>query len=139
MNNQISKNYSSSGSIVISVYSAGGAIPVPDALVTVRPSEKENSGVISVLYTDMSGNTPKITLPAPPETESEAPGNKKPYATYNVEVDKAGFYPKRYINVPVFANTTSIQPVNLIPLTEYDGDLLPPKNQDVTEQQNTNL
>lgn len=139
MNNQISQNYSSSGSLIISVFSAGGAIPVSNALVTVRSSEKESSGVLSVIYTDMSGNTPKISLPAPPASESESPGNKKPYATYNIEVDKEGFYPRQYIDVPVFAGTTSIQPVNLVPLTEYEGESLPPNNQSVTEEQNPNL
>ena len=73
MNNQISPDYTSSGSMIISVYTAGGALPISNALVTITGSEKENSGVISVLYTDQSGNTPKITLPAPPAAESEAP------------------------------------------------------------------
>lgn len=139
MNNRISPGYTSSGSLVITVFSAGGAVPIPDALVTIRSSEKENSGVLSVLYTDKSGSTPKITLPAPPASESESPGIEKPYATYNVDVDKDGFFPKQFINVPVFANTTSIQPVNLIPLTEYEGNAIPPSGESITESQNPNL
>lgn len=139
MNNQISPKYTSSGSMIISVYTAGGALPISNALVTVTGTEKENSGVISVLYTDQSGNTPKITLPAPPAKESESPGIKKPYATYNVDVDKDGFYPKRFLNVPIFSGVTSVQPVNLIPLTEYIGESLDPIGNEVTESQNPNL
>ena len=139
MNNQISPEYTSSGSMIISVYTAGGALPVSNALVTITGSEKETSGVISVLYTDQSGNTPKITLPAPPKNMSESPGAKKPYATYNVDVDKDGFFPKRFINVPIFSGVTSVQPVNLSPFTEYVGEGLDPIGNEVTESQNPNL
>lgn len=139
MNNRVSPNYSSSGSLIVSVYSARGAIPIPDALVTIRGSDKDSSGVISVLKTDQSGNTPKITLPTPPAAESESPGNVKPFATYNIEVDKEGFYPRQFLDVPVFSGITSIQPVNLIPLSEYNGESLPPEGANIMESQNPNL
>ncbi len=139
MNGQTPTDYSSSGALVISVFSAGGAIPINDALVTVRSSDKESSGVLAVMVTDNSGKTQKIMLPTPPASESESPGINKPYATYNVDVDKAGFFPASFINVPVFAGTTSIQPVNLIPLTEYSGDSLAPDSSIITEGQNPNL
>ena len=139
MNNRISPSYSSSGSLIVSVYSAGGAIPIPDALVTVRGSDKNSSGIISVLYSDESGNTPKITLPTPPAAESESPGYVKPYATYNIDVDKDGFYPRQFLNVPIFSGITSIQPVNLIPITEYGGESSPPTDSSISESQNPDL
>ena len=139
MNNRIPIAYTAAGSLVVSVSTAGGAIPVPDALVISRGSDQNGSGILTVLYTDQSGNTPKITLPAPPASESEKPGTKTPYATYNIEVDKENFYPRSYTNVPVFASTTSIQPVNLVPITEYAGEAQKPGNSDITESQNPNL
>ena len=139
MNNSIPKDYTATGTLIVSVYTAGGAIPVEDALVVIRGGEQNSSGVLSVLYTDQSGNTPRITLPAPPASESEKPGTEKPYATYNIEVDKENFYPRSFIHVPVFAGTTSIQPVNLIPLTEYNQDILRPDSSDITESQNPDL
>ena len=139
MNNQNLQEYTASGALVVSVFTASGALPVSNALVTIRSSEKEDSGVFSVLVTDQSGNTPKIVLPTPPSSESESPGNKKPYATYTIEVDKEGYYPRQYINVPIFANTTSIQPVNLVPSSEYGGESLPPIDSNITEGQNPNL
>ena len=139
MNNSIPKDYTATGTLIVSVYTAGGAIPVEDALVVIRGGEQNSSGVLSVLYTDQSGNTPQITLPAPPASESEKPGTEKPYATYNIEVDKENFYPRSFIHVPVFAGTTSIQPVNLIPLTEYNQDILRPDSSDITESQNPDL
>ncbi|MBQ9133347.1 MAG: hypothetical protein IJX64_02310 [Clostridia bacterium] len=139
MNNRIPKEYTSTGTLIVSVYTAGGAIPVEGALVTIRGGEQNSSGVLSILYTDQSGNTPRITLPAPPASESESPGTEKPYATYNIEVDKDSFYPRSFINVPIFSETTSIQPVNLIPLTEYNPDILHPDSSNVTEGQNPEL
>ncbi len=139
MNYSIPKEYTATGTLIVSVYTAGGAIPVEDALVIIRGSEQNSSGVLSVLYTDQSGNTPRITLPAPPAAESEKPGTDKPYATYNIEVDKENFYPRTFINVPLFAGTTSIQPVNLIPLAEYNQDMLRPDSSDITESQNPDL
>lgn len=139
MNNRIPTAYTATGSLIVSVFTAGGALPVPDALVTVRFSDQANSGVLTVLYTDQSGNTPRITLPAPPAAASESPGNAVPYAKYNIEVDKEGFYPRSFSEVPVFADTTSIQPVNLLPVSEYEGQSTPPGDMNVTESQNPEL
>ena len=139
MNNRIPKEYTSTGTLIVSVYTAGGAIPIEGALVTVRGTSQNGSGVISVLYTDQSGNTPRISLPAPPASSSESPGSATPFATYNVEVDKENFYPRSFINVPIFAGTTSIQPANLIPKTEYEGQAIIPNNGTVTESQNPDL
>lgn len=139
MDNRISPNYNSTGTLIVAVSTASGALPVSGALVTVKGSAKENSGVISVVTTDRSGRTPRITLPAPPASESESPGTEKPYATCNVDVDKEGFFPQSFTNVPIFAGTTSIQPVNMIPLTEYDGTAQNPLRDNIAESENPEL
>lgn len=139
MNNITPPEYTSTGTLIVSVYTAGGAFPIEGALVTIRGNSSENSGVISVHRTDPSGNTPKIPLPAPPAKNSESPGNISPYATYNIEIDKENFNSRSFINVPIFASTTSIQPVNLMPLTEYQGQAILPNDNTVTEGQNPEL
>ena len=139
MNNNTPPQYTSEGSLIVSVYTAGGAFPIEGALVTIRGNSNQNSGIISVNLTDSSGNTPKIFLPAPPAKNSESPGNSLPFGTYNIEVDKSNFYKKTFLNVPIFANTTSIQPVNLIPLTEYQGQAIIPNDNTVIEEQNPSL
>ncbi len=131
--------YSSGGTLIVSVYTAGGALPIPGAQVTVRFSDRENAGVLTVLYTDSSGNTPRIPLPAPPAAASVVPGSAVPYAKYTVEVENEGFYPRTFSEVPVFAGITSVQPVNLLPRTEYPGESTPPTGQNTTESQNPNL
>ncbi len=140
MNNRIPREYTATGTLIVSVFTAGGALPIEGALVTVRDgSSSGGSGIISVLYTDSSGNTPRITLPAPPASASESPGGANPFATYNIDVDKENFFPRQFINVPIFAGTTSIQPANLIPKTEYGGEAVVPDNMTVTESQKPNL
>ena len=141
MENRISETYSATGTLIVTVSTAGGALPVEGALVTVRGSTPESSGVLSVLSTDRSGRTPRIALPAPPAADSEKPGAEKPYATYNIEVDKDGFFHQSFTNVPLFAGTTSIQPVNLYPLTEYAGDAQDPnpRRTDESDAENPNL
>ena len=139
MDNRISPNYNTTGTLIVAVSAASGALPIEGALVTVKGSTNENAGVLSVVTTDRSGRTPRITLPAPPAAESESPGIEKPYATYNVDVDKNGFFPQSFTNVPIFAGTTSIQPVNLIPLTEYGGAAQNPGRSNITEYENPEL
>ena len=139
MNTNTPNEYTQTGALIVSVFTASGAIPLEDAVVTIYGSDKSDSGVKSVFHTDRSGNTPKILLPAPPASMSEVPGNISPFAKYNVEVDKDGFNSRTFINVPVFAGTTSIQPVNMIPLTDYSGEAIPPRDSIVTESQSPDL
>ena len=139
MNNQIQSEYTANGTLIVSVYTASGAIPIEGAIVTIRGSEQENSGIIMVIYTDQSGNTERITLPAPPASMSEVPGNASPYTKYNIEIDKEGFNSRSFINVPIFAGTTSIQPVNLRPKSEYEGQAIVPNDGTITESQNPEL
>lgn len=133
MENKLSENYSATGTLIVSASTACGALPVEGALVTIRGSAPANSGVLSVVTTDRSGRTPRVTLPTPPAADSEKPGMEKPYATYNIEVEKDGFFHQSFTNVPLFANTTSIQPVNLYPLTEYTGDAQDPNPRNTDE------
>ena len=120
-NNPVSNT--DTGILVVSVSSAGGALPVERALVTVRGAEKLDAGVFCAVYTDRDGKTPNIILPTVPAGQSASPGVLHPYATYNIEVNKEGYYPQSYLNVPIFAGNTSIQPVNLIALSEYRGKI----------------
>ena len=141
MENKLSDAYSATGTLVVTASTAGGARPVEGAFVTVRGASPENSGVLATVSTDRSGRTPRIMLPTPPAADSEKPGMERPYATYNIEVEKDGFFHQSFTNVPLFAGTTSIQPVNLYPLTEYAGDAQDPnpRNTDESGAENPGL
>ena len=117
-------NSTSNGYLIVRVTTARGAIPLEDALVSIRGGTAETSGVIRTLKTDSDGKTPRVSLPTPELSLSGAPGEVKPYATYNVDVFKEGFIPAFFHSVPVFPTVLSIQPAVLAPIPEstpYDS------------------
>ena len=115
------------GYLIVNVSTARGARPLSGASVTVMYDEPENSSVFTVITTDMSGKTPKIELLAPARSLSELPGNEKPYATYTLQVEKDGYYTVTNTNVPIFEGVTSVQPVEMLPLAEYNPDTVYPR------------
>ena len=115
------------GYLIVNVVTARGAIPVPGATVTIYDTSVEGKPVVAVIYTDASGKTEKIALPAPARSLSEQPGNTKPFATYMIQIKKDGYYPVTKIDVPIFTGVTSIQPVDMMPLAEYDSENIFPR------------
>jgi hypothetical protein len=96
---------------------------VPDATVHIyeyaEDFDTERTDIIYSLRTDNSGRTEKIALDAKDKELSQSPGNVKPYTTYNITVEKDGFYASEKINVPIFQGITSIQTAEMIPLSEF--------------------
>lgn len=105
--------YTDRGGLTVSVTVANRAIPIEGAKVTVSRDTDSGEEIIRVMMTDASGNTERISLPAPPAQNSLSPGNSNVYSKYNVRVEKDGYYKTENIGVPVFAGRTSIQPVAL--------------------------
>lgn len=123
MDNNMREDESGVGYLQFRVFTAGGAFPVEDAHIYVS---SDNGDVVHSLTTDSGGLTRKVALAAVPKGQSLAPGNDKPYSTYNVVITKNGYRTVEDINVPIFDSVTSIQPVELIPLLEGDdgsGDI----------------
>lgn len=115
MNDQSTENI---GYLVIRVSTARGAIPLENATVSVRGSQKEDSGIFYSVETDSSGLTPRFALPAPPRALSQTPNDSIPYSLWNIDVFKKGYITARFSGVPVYSGVTSIQNAELIPLTE---------------------
>lgn len=106
------------GYLTVRVSTARGAIPLPDARVTLRGSQKADSGVVSVAVTGRDGMTPRFSLPVPPRENSESPGIENPFYTYNIEVEREGYGTQYYYGVPVFEGISALQTVELVPLAE---------------------
>ncbi len=113
------------GKLLFQVSTAGGAIPLAGAEVTVRRLRNlitgEGGNVLTVLYTNEDGKTEALPLPAPAKALSQAPtrdGAPVPYALYDADVRMTGFYDLLYSRIPVFDGITSIQHATLIPLPE---------------------
>ena len=112
------------GFITVNVRTAGGALPVEGASVTVSTSDGINSTVVAVMFTDSGGASEVISLPAPPRLESQSPGNSPVCSYYTIGTGKAGFCSVVNTNVPVFDGVTSVQQVFLVPLA--GGAPMPP-------------
>ena len=110
------------GYLVVSVRAGEGAIPLEGALVTLRGGDSTEGDAIASFITDRSGNTPRITLPAPPRINSESPNGGKPYASYSADISLDGYFTNLYTNIPIFDTITSVQTAYLIPLPEDGSD-----------------
>ena len=121
------------GILVFQITTAGGAIPLEGAEVTLRQSRNPTDpggDVIAVLSSGRDGKTEALPLPAPARSYSLEPsrdGAPIPYALYNADVRMEGFYKQSYVSIPVFDGVTSIQRASLIPLPEngYEGGTRP--------------
>ena len=108
--------YTEYGTLAVSA-EGGGAIPIPDATVRIRGADEENRFTEYSLVTDRDGITERVSLPAPPRSLSLAPGApEKPYASYDVEIIKEGFYTKRILGAAIFAGIDADIPVVMLPL-----------------------
>ncbi len=132
------------GYMIVRVTTARGAIPLEGAIVTVSDyygeNEEKRRDVIGTYLTDRSGLTERFPLLAPPRALSMSPGNGKSYQTYNIKVDKNGYFQQNYINAPVFEGITSIQNADMIPLPENgQTDRYTPDGNIFFESENENL
>jgi len=116
------------GKLIVNVRTASGALPVPNARITVYSASDDGTPISSVT-SDRSGLSPLLTLPAPPRMLTMQPGsNVKPYAEYTVVTEADGFYTVTSTNLPVYSGVTSIQPVELIPTADSSGKAYTPIN-----------
>lgn len=107
---------SSSGTLRVRAYTAGGALPVEGAVVRVTGALENNRLVAFSSITDRDGLTELFTLPSPSVDYSLAPNPEElPYSVYDLEISANGYYTKRINGLTVFSGINSIQLVNMIP------------------------
>ncbi|MBQ8341763.1 MAG: hypothetical protein IJY22_05245 [Clostridia bacterium] len=117
MQNAVTPPAGGTGYLVVQVTTAGNAIPLEGAAVTVRQGEGEGK-VLYELRSGRDGRTDRMSLPAPPRAESQRPSVNRPYAVYSIEVVLPQYERAFYQNVPVFDGITAIQQANLVPVPE---------------------
>jgi hypothetical protein len=107
-------DYIDKGKLQINVFSNEIGAPVKDA--AVRISNNSNGKIIEEVYTESSGQTPVIDLPAPPLEYSLTPGSPKPYSEYNVSVQSQGYEPVNFEGVQILPQARALQNANVIPI-----------------------
>lgn len=127
------------GSLSVRAYTAGGALPVVGAIVRIFGAEEGNRDVVHSLLTDVDGRAPTVKLPAPSKTYSMAPNpSERPYALYDIEISADEYYTKQIRGVSVFPGITSLQLLNMIPLSQNKASGYPRGNvnADIPEYKN---
>ena len=110
------------GTMKISAVSSIGLIPVANATVTVSYTGDPDS-TLAELTTDISGQTPTITLEAPPLDLSLDPEiTEQPYSEYNIKVTADGYEPVLVTGSEIFANELSLQPIRMNPLASTEEE-----------------
>lgn len=109
---------SSRGNLQVSITSLNR--PIAGATVTISYTG-EPDRIIERLTTDSSGQTEVLSLPAPPIELSLNPGIEQPYSEYTVKVLAEGFEPFDVSGTEILADTTSVQPVELTPVSAQNA------------------
>lgn len=118
-----------SGTMSVRVYTAGGALPIENAIIRITGAEEANRDVYYSLLTDRDGITDTVLLPAPKKFLSQSPEPAEaPFAIYDVEVSKDGYFSRRIYGNQVFADTNSELLIELTPSSPYE---LPNYNADM--------
>ncbi len=121
-NNAAGENSEGTGTLQVNVISALGMIPVENATVTIS-YEGDPENPIQILTTDNSGQTPVISLPAPPiELSLDPDTTVQPYSEYNISVTAEGYEPVLVSGSELLADRLSLQPIVMNPLETTEED-----------------
>ena len=124
---------SATGYIKVNAYESYARLPLKDVAVTVTA---EDGTAIALRLTDRSGQITPIEIPVPDLADSQAPDpSEKPYAAVNLYAHLQGYELIESENLQVFADTTTVQDLVMIPLAELPEQwgqtaifLTPPQN-----------
>jgi len=104
------------GLLRVATLTGDSAFPIEGSKITVAVRRNGKDYLAYHLITDESGETPTVSLPAPPASLSQQPGNAQPFTVVDIRVFADGYFRAEMLNVPIFAGVTSLQTFQLIPL-----------------------
>lgn len=108
------------GYLQVHVVNNQDSFPIQDATVSITYEGEETPE--ERVDTNNSGQTEEITVAAPPVSLSLEPQNQeRPYSSYTVTVTASGFESVTVRGTEVLAGVTSIQPIQMNPLSSLDG------------------
>ena len=122
------------GFITARAYMSYAQIPLEDVAVVVTA---QDGTAIAMRLTNRSGLTEPISVPTPEKSESQAPEERGeiPFTDVTVYAFKTDFEQVAARNVQIFPGVTTVQDLEMIPLSElpdrWDENVLfntPPQN-----------
>lgn len=106
------------GYIQAKAYVSRAKLPLEDAAVSVVDDQGR---LLGLRTTDSSGMTTPIRLSVPDRSQSQSPGNSKPFVTVNLYARAEGYEQVLARGVQVFADTVTTQQLQFVPLSELPG------------------
>lgn len=139
---EIPQPLTSTGYINVGVYTALGALPVKDAVVTIYTIDED--GEENALYhvvSNASGRVPTMEVPVEYDPENPLESPSFYFSTYNMRVQAIGYYTVNIIDLRVFPEVATNYRVILIPVmegaTEEEGSqtvVIPPTPADISNE-----
>ena len=104
------------GYIQVHAYSSYAQLPLENVAVSVTATD---GTAIALRLTDRSGQIAPIAIPVPDLAESQSPEpDEKPFTSVNLYAHLKGYEQIESENLQVFADTTTLQNLEMIPLAE---------------------
>ena len=124
---------SATGYIALRAYTSTAQFPLQNVAVTVTA---EDGTAIAMRLTDRNGLIQPIEVPVPDKSESLSPDpGERPFAIVNLYAHHKGYEQVESENLQVFADITTYQNLEMIPLAElpeqWDQNVIyftPPQN-----------
>lgn len=107
------------GYIQLRAYTSTAQFPLQNVAVAVTATD---GTAIAMRLTDRNGQITPIEIPVPDKSESQSPDpGERPYTAVNLYARLKGYEQVESENLQVFADTTTIQNLEMIPLSELPG------------------
>lgn len=120
------------GYIQVHAYSSYAEIPLKDVAISVTTADNT---VLAMRLTDRNGRITPIEVPVPDLQESLTPGTVAPFTPVTLYARLAGYEQIQVDDLQVFADTITLQNLEMIPLSELPSQwsrsetfLTPPQN-----------
>lgn len=106
----------STGYIQVHAYTSYAQLPLENVAVAITSSD---GTAIAMRLTDRNGLIPPFEIPVPDKAESQSPDpNERPFAVVNLYAHLKDYEQVESENIQVFADTTTDQNLEMIPLSE---------------------
>lgn len=110
-------NMIDTGSLIVYVLDAGGALPISGARITIYNAGDLGGDPVAQLISGENGKTEVIYLPTPQVSVTDLPERPGIFALYDILVELEGYYNVISRNIPVYPQVLSIQPIYMVPMT----------------------
>ncbi len=107
------------GYLQVRAYTSKAQYPLSDVAITITAAD---GTAIAMALTDRNGRIAPIPIPVPERSESLTPDpGERPFTVVNLYAHKRGYERIESENLQLFAETTTLQNLEMVPLSELPG------------------